>query len=170
MMRLMKAVSVLAIACLVFCSAAALANDPLDVRIKYEKSRYIIGPNDVLTFQVLNEPEYTQSDILVRPDGFATFMGVGELEAGNKSIEELTQEIERQLSRTLVRPQVMLAVKSTRPGTVYLSGAVMHAGMYQFATRADGNSFPNSDRTERSDMRLTNILANAGGVKMNADL
>jgi len=140
--------------------------------IQYQLNKYLLGPGDVLTYQVLHEPEYSQDDILVRPDGEASFVGVGTMDVADKSVGEVQEMLEASLSHEIVHPQVMLTVKTTRPGTVYLTGAVMHPGMLQFTTSANDKSLmiQNSNTVTRTDMRLSNVLANAGGVSPDADL
>ncbi|MBK8190462.1 MAG: polysaccharide export protein [Vampirovibrionales bacterium] len=141
-------------------------------RIAYQQGLYLLGPGDVLAMKTLQEPDFSQEQILVGPDGMAGFPGVGELPVANQTLDAVKTRIETVLGQTLIQPQVSLTLKTTRPGTVYLSGAVMHPGMFQFSTSASENNLIISaqDSLVRTDSRLSNILSNAGGVAMNADL
>lgn len=147
---------------------------PVDMkgRIEYQQGRYVLGPGDVLSIKTLHETDYSHDQILVGPDGMAGFPGIGEVAVGNLTLDAVRERVEALLANTLVAPQVTLTLKATRPGTVYLSGAVMHPGMFQFSTSAsDAHLVINAqDTLVRTDSRLSNILANAGGVAMNADL
>lgn len=145
---------------------------PLKGKIQYQQEHYLLGPGDVLSLKVLHEPDYDQDDILIRPDGEASVVGVGEMQMANETVGSVKDLIEAELSRTLVKPQVLLTVTSLRAGTFYLSGAFMHPGMFQFTTDTSDKqvSIRQDETILRTDMRLTNILANAGGVKMQADL
>ncbi len=145
---------------------------PLSGRLTYESKRYLLGPGDVLKLEVLGEPDYTHGDILVNPDGYASILGVGEVEMNGRTMNQVTDEIMAILQKTLVAPQISLTLSQTKPGTVYLSGAVMQPGAVQFATdNMKSNIQVKSDKPlNRTNMTLTNVLANAGGVSLNADL
>lgn len=141
-------------------------------RLQFQQGKYIVGPGDVLSLTVLDEPNYTQPEVLVRPDGYATFSGIGELYVANEDLQGITALVTEVLKETIIAPEVTVSIKNTRSGTVYLSGAVMQPGMFQFTTNANDNNVTiNSKETlVRTDMRLSNILTNSGGVSMNADL
>jgi len=146
--------------------------DPLNGRLVYENKRYLLGPGDMLRLEVLGEPEYTQSEILINPDGYAAILGVGEIDMKGRTMTQVSEEIVSILDATLVDPQISLTLVKTKPALVYLSGAVMQPGMVQVATDTNTTSLHvnSTNPLSRTDMRLTNILANAGGVALNADL
>lgn len=140
--------------------------------VTFTESSYRVGAGDVLSFHVYHQDDLNQSNILVRSDGLASFNGVGELRVEGKSIGEIQKMLENSLSDLVKQPIVTVTVTQTRPGTIYLAGAVKHPGMYQLST-GNQNSMTgpsSSGPISRIDLRLSNILANAGGVKMNADL
>lgn len=91
--------------------------------------------------------------------------------ASGKTIEGLNAELTERYARFYKRPVLTVGVARTRPGTVYLVGAVLNPGMLQMRT-FQGNNFGGvqNENGARFDMRLTNVLANAGGVMLNADL
>jgi protein involved in polysaccharide export with SLBB domain len=94
------------------------------------------------------------------------------MDVAEKSVSEVTYEIKERLKRYLVSPNVTVALVNSRPSTLYVHGAVKHPGMFQMATSANGPNLhvENNNPIVRTDMRLSNVLANAGGVQMNADL
>ncbi len=142
------------------------------VRFTTEDTHYRIGPGDVLSFQVYHQPDLTQGSILVRSDGMATFNGVGEIKVEGRTISEVQSILRYELSELIKEPIVSVTVDQTRPGTIYLAGAVKHPGMYQLSTGNQNSAVgPTANGPiNRIDLRLSNILANAGGVQMNADL
>lgn len=149
----------------------ALATE-LKARVQYQNQKYLLGPGDILKVQVFGEPDYTEGQVLVHPDGHAVFTGIGELDVNERSVSDITYEITERLKRYLVSPRVTVALVNTRPSTLYVHGAVKHPGMFQMATSANGPNLhvENNNPIVRTDMRLSNVLANAGGVQMNADL
>lgn len=142
------------------------------VKFTTQDTRYQIGPGDVLSFQVYHQPDLTQSNILVRSDGMATFNGVGELMVEGRTVSEVQSILSYELGQLIKEPIVSLTIDQTRPGTIYLAGAVKHPGMYQLSTGNQNSAIgPSSNGPiNRIDLRLSNILANAGGVEMKADL
>ncbi len=146
----------------------SLAED-LKGSINYTQSQYRVGPGDVLTMQVYNQQDLAQSDIMVREDGFATFNGAGDILVAGKSLGEVSVEVKEKLSDLIVDPVVTIAISHTKPGIIYLAGAVKHPGMYQLTTASKKDSYQ-VEPVARVDLRLSNILANAGGVLTNADL
>lgn len=147
------------------------AEEVFRAKVGVSANKYRIGAGDVLGFKVYHHPEFDQDAILVRPDGNASFPAIGEISVGNKTIEEISRILESHIAELVVHPYVMLTVTRTKPGIVYLAGAVMHPGMFQLTTAPSMNDSLQGESTiTRLDMRLSNILANAGGVQLNADL
>jgi hypothetical protein len=139
-------------------SAQSPSSPPkVKARLQYQDNKYVIGPGDVLALKVMHEPEYTQENILVRPDGYATFPGAGDIYVADQSVDAVTVKIVEGLSETIVSPQVSLSVSSTRPSVVYLSGEVVHPGMFQLANNS-GNAtniqVQGRETLARTDMRL----------------
>ncbi|MGE0199778.1 MAG: polysaccharide biosynthesis/export family protein [Candidatus Melainabacteria bacterium] len=135
--------------------------------IQQTKNAYVIGCGDKLSVHVYHHGEFDQKDILVRCDGFASFNGVGELAVTGKTVAEIKEMLTAAIGELVIDPIVTVDISDTKPGTVYVAGAVRQPGMYQLTTSAQGNV---TNPVSRVDLRLSNILSNAGGVKMNADL
>ncbi len=137
--------------------------------VQWGDRAYRVGPGDILSISVYHQKEFDQSEILVRPDGYASFNGVGEVYVSGKSLEEIRRELVMAISELVIDPRVTLTISQTRPGAIYLAGAVKRPGMYQLNTQSSKNT-PQTTPISRTDLRLSNILANAGGVTMEADL
>ncbi len=150
---------------------ATFAQD-LKATISFTDSSYRIGPGDVLSFNVYHQNDLNQSNILVRSDGMASFNGVGELPVSGKSVADVKRMLEEEIGELVKNPIVTVTISQTKPGTIYLSGAVKHPGMYQLSTGNQNSSNGPTDNKpiQRIDLRLSNILSNAGGVNMHADL
>ncbi len=141
--------------------------------IVLQDGSYRLGAGDELQFNVLNEPEYMVQKALVQPDGKLSLPEIGILDVGGITVSEVITNIEEKLSRTIIHPKVNLTLLHTRPASVYLSGALMKPGMLQINTNGGQQSIsitPSNDLASRVDLKLSNILALAGGVSLNADL
>jgi polysaccharide biosynthesis/export protein len=152
---------------------ATTESPALSARVSYQSaSSYRIGSGDILSITITPQEEFSADNITVRSDGKATFPKIGELSVNGKSVKELTAEIKLLLSTELVNHNVTVSVTNTRPAIVYLTGSVAKAGPFQMITngqeRNNGNTGNGSER--RLDLILSNVLANSGGVKLNADL
>jgi protein involved in polysaccharide export with SLBB domain len=151
---------------LVFLMTGLGWSDNLKVGIEFTKGNYRIGPGDVLSINVYNQADMTQNDILVRDDGFASFNGVGELPVAGKTIYEVTQDLKERVGELVIDPIINLSLAEGRPGTVYVAGAIKHPGMVQLST---GSGQDGKTQT-RTSLKLSNVIASAGGVNLDADL
>jgi|GEM_PF-1655096 len=142
--------------------------------IKYDSrvtdSRYTITPGDILSFSVYGEPELTQKEIKVRPDGYATIEPIGELFVANKDIHELTSKIHEDMSIYFKDPQICLNVKKFNPASIYIYGAVKKPGFYQQNIETPTVWHDAETANAKTDLSLTNVLSITGGVNYNADL
>jgi polysaccharide export outer membrane protein len=154
-------------------------------QLQFAEGTYRINVGDILSVNVYNQPDLSNSGILVRSDGNASFNGVGEVQVAGKTIREATELLESQVRELVREPRVTLTVTESKPPSVYLAGAVMHPGMLQAGTTnssnngsttdADGKFSPGGGSTSsasssRMDFRISSVLAAAGGVKLSADL
>lgn len=144
--------------------------EELTGRLEVLGDKYQVGPGDVLSYQVYHQPEFSQTEILVRADGNASFNSIGELPVAGKTVEAINHQLAAKIQEWVKEPQVTVSVNKTRPGTIYLSGAVLHPGMYQLVTSTANSTQSSQGGVSRLDFRLSNILANSGGVLMDADL
>lgn len=159
---------ILAISMAIICLLSPLSfSADLKAGIEYTKGSYRIGPGDVLGISVYHQDDLSQNDILVRDDGFASFKGVGEVAVGGKTVDQVNQLLKARISELVNEPIITITVSQLRSGSVYLAGAVKRPGMLQLAS---SSSELGNKASLRMDLRLSNVLANAGGVNLNADL
>jgi polysaccharide export outer membrane protein len=95
-----------------------------------QQSDYIIGPRDVLTVTVWQQPDLS-GRFNVEPDGSVTFPLVGRIAAGGLSVGRLEDTITRLLADGFVRdPQVRVAIEEYRSQSVNVIGEVRQPGTY----------------------------------------
>ncbi len=90
---------------------------------------YKIGPADVLKIEVWGEDKYSGL-FTVDQDGKFVYKLVGELEAGGLTREEVKDNVEKALSKYLVKPRVEVTVQEVQSKKYYLNGLVNHPGEY----------------------------------------
>lgn len=134
-------------------------------------TRYLIQPGDVFSFSVYDEANFTQPEINVRPDGYATIEPIGEIYVAGYDIQTLTNIIADKLSLFVRSPQISINIKEFHPAVVYVYGAVQKPGMYQQVTQTTlkGLTEPKNPIV-KTDLNISNVIANAGGITEDADL
>jgi polysaccharide export outer membrane protein len=97
---------------------------------------YEVQPGDVLEISVWREPEL-QREVLVRPDGAFSFPLSGEIDARNKTVEDLRFEITAKLVRYIPELVVTVTVVQINGNKVYVIGQVNEPGVFVVNPRVD---------------------------------
>jgi polysaccharide export outer membrane protein len=98
--------------------------------VKAQSAEYRIAGGDVLEIATWKEPELTRRDVLVRVDGKISFPLLGDIAAAGMTPTELTETVQRGLTKFITAPVVTVTV--TNPGSqrVYVLGEVVRTGEY----------------------------------------
>jgi polysaccharide export outer membrane protein len=88
---------------------------------------YKVGPEDVLEVSVWKE-EGLKKELLVRPDGGASYPLVGEVQAAGKTVLELREEIGKRLEKFIPDPVVSVAILKVGSHRIYVIGKVQKPG------------------------------------------
>lgn len=131
-MRL-KSSSVAAIAGLLLAAASVLVGASATAQ---EDATYRIRPGDKLFISVWKEEGLAQTAI-VRPDGGFTFPLAGELNAKDKTIAALSEEIRSRLVRFIPEALVTVDVAELRGARVYIIGQVQMPGEFTMNSTLD---------------------------------
>ena len=91
---------------------------------------YRLGPLDVVSIVVFQEPELSFQNLQIDASGNLLFPLVGSVRAQGKTATELSAEVADRLNRFLVDPQVTVAVASSVSQRVTVEGAVTQPGVY----------------------------------------
>ena len=120
----------------------------LATRAAAQTATYSVGPQDVLTISVWDQPNLS-GKFSVEADGTFTFPLIGRIKAGGLSLREVESELRSRLDQGFLRnPQVSVAVDQYRSQRVYVVGEVRTAGTYPLT----------------GDMTLIEALARAGST------
>jgi polysaccharide export outer membrane protein len=93
------------------------------------KANYIIGPGDMLSINVFNEPEVT-GKVPVRPDGMITIPLVGEVQASGITPDALQATITKKLTEFVKQPSVTVVVEEMNSRQFNVLGQVQHPGTF----------------------------------------
>jgi polysaccharide export outer membrane protein len=97
-----------------------------------EPSLYIVGPNDLLSVTVYNQPQLS-GKYMVQPDGTFTFPLLGRLKVGGLSVQAIENDVRDRLANGYLKnPQVGVSVDQYRSQQVFVMGEVRQPGGFQF--------------------------------------
>ena len=134
-----------ALACILATwSAAVVAQSP--------PADYVVGPQDVLTVQVFDQPDLG-GKYTVETDGTFSFPLIGRVTAGGLTLRKVESELKKQLADGyFTNPQVTVAVEQYRSRRVFVMGEVRSPGPVSLT----------------GDMTLIEALARAGSTLPSA--
>ena len=117
-------------------------------------STYLLRPGDVISVQVYGNTDLT-GQYTIGPDGHVQIFPVGDIYAQSLSVQSLTEIVTKKLERFISNPQVTISIQKYAPFVVYVLGSVKTPGAIQIP---------------QSTIKLSSLLALAGGVLPNSDL
>ncbi|MGD8386821.1 MAG: polysaccharide biosynthesis/export family protein [Desulfobacteraceae bacterium] len=120
---------------------------PLLANALEEKERYGIGPGDTLEISVWKDESLTRQ-LIVPPDGMISFPLIGEIDASGKTVTQLHDIVEEQLSEYIPDVTVNVMLIEAISLRAYVIGKVNKPGMFPIT----------------QDTTVLQILAMAGGL------
>ena len=90
---------------------------------------YRLGAEDVMLISVWKD-EHLTKEVVVRPDGMFSFPLVGDIQAEDRTVEEIRTEIVKRLTKYIPNPNVSVAVTKILSYKVYVVGRVNKPGEY----------------------------------------
>lgn len=112
--------------------AAAYEVIPAASNTSAPREDYRIGPLDVLSINVFQEPDLSFKEIQVDASGNILLPLVGDVKAAGQSARSLSQQISQKLNRYLVNPQVSVVIASSISQHITVEGNVTQPGTYDF--------------------------------------
>ena len=93
---------------------------------------YQMRPGDRVSITIFQEPDLTQTDVIVDDAGTVTLPLIGAVQMGGRSTDEVSREIERAYgARYLRNPQANVALREVQPQTITVDGEVGRPGVYE---------------------------------------
>ena len=90
---------------------------------------YRVGAEDTLLVSVWKEEQLTR-EVIVRPDGMFSFPLVGDIQAEERTVEDIRGDLVRRLTKYIPNPNVSVAVTKVISYKVYVVGRVNKPGEY----------------------------------------
>ncbi len=121
-------------------------------RITHANSTYVLGPNDQLTVDVVELPEFSNRGFRVDADGAVGLPFIGRVYAGGRTVAEFEADVRTRLQSQVRAPHVSVGVVESRSQPVSVIGAVNTPGIVQL----------------QGSKTLFDMVAAAGGLKVDA--
>jgi polysaccharide biosynthesis/export protein len=90
---------------------------------------YRLGAEDVMMISVWKDEQLTR-EVVVRPDGMFSFPLVGDIQAEDRTVEEIRADLVKRLTKYIPNPNVSVAVMKVLSYKVYVVGRVNKPGEY----------------------------------------
>ena len=90
---------------------------------------YRLGAEDVMLVSVWKDEQLTR-EVVVRPDGMFSFPLVGDIQADDRTVEEIRADLVKRLTKYIPNPNVSVAVMKVLSYKVYVVGRVTKPGEY----------------------------------------
>jgi polysaccharide export outer membrane protein len=90
---------------------------------------YRLGAEDVMLVSVWKDEQLTR-EVVVRPDGMFSFPLVGDIQAEDRTVDEIRVDLVKRLTKYLPSPNVSVAVTKVVSYKVYVVGRVNKPGEY----------------------------------------
>ncbi|MGF1568129.1 MAG: polysaccharide biosynthesis/export family protein [Nodosilinea sp.] len=142
-----------------------------------EDNAYVLGPGDIIRFDIFNVPELTNDqsgnrlvvdnlyNVLV--DGTVNLPWVGRVPVRGLNLEEAAREIEQQYQPFILDPVVTLTLFTPRPVRIAVVGEVKRPGAYS----SDQADTPDTDQPNPRELRtVVQAIQTAGGITQLADI
>lgn len=130
---------------------------------------YRFYPGDVIDVSVPSAPELARTGVIVQPDGRITLPLVAPVMAADRTVTELQADLARAYATQLLRPEVIIQVKTVSPLKVFVGGEVGTPGVFDMP--GDINSLQailqaGGFRTSAKADRVVIIRRGPGGTAM----
>jgi len=90
---------------------------------------YRLGAEDVMLIAVWKDEQLTR-EVVVRPDGMFSFPLVGDVQAEDRTVEEIKVDLSKRLNKYIPNPNVAVSVMKVLSYKVYVVGRVNKPGEY----------------------------------------
>lgn len=127
--------------------------EELELREAAKDASYRMRPGDEFSIVFTYEPDLNQRGVFILPDGRATIVGLGNVEAAGLTIDEFESELTTGLSDMYLHPDLTVVMQTLGSAQVYVLGEVFKPGLVEL---------------KPGGMGVIQALAQAGGFNDDA--
>ncbi len=120
----------------------------VEASMSYASESYTIRRGDMLDITVMEHPEFTIPNVIVLPDGYIQYPGIGSIPAAGMTINQFTSSMNKYLEKFVVNPIVTVFIKSLPNQVINVVGYVTRPGQIAVFEPMD----------------LVTVISKAGGI------
>ncbi len=105
---------------------------------RVQAAPYRLQRGDVFDVSSLYDEELRQSNILVLPDGTATFVGIGKIPVAGMTLQELDEKLTAAYARIFRDVDIDIVLRQVSGQQVYVLGEVKNPGLYKLSNMGIG--------------------------------
>jgi polysaccharide export outer membrane protein len=143
-------------------------------------SNYRLGPEDVISVDVFNQPRYSKANITVPPDGRISFPLIAEgVRVVGKTTQQVQEEIQKKLDEYIIDPQVTVYLDKAMSARYSVLGDVGKPGVMIMTHRVSvmeaiaeaGGVLPTGDKKKvvilrrKADGTLNPVIVNLSAIE-----
>jgi polysaccharide export outer membrane protein len=98
-----------------------------------------LGPEDVITVEVFDQPNYSRSNITIPPNGRVNYPVIGQVMVVGRTIEEIEKDLTERLSEYIREPKVTVQMVQVHSMKYMVVGDVATPGIYEMTRRMTVN-------------------------------
>jgi polysaccharide export outer membrane protein len=119
-----------------------------------------LGPEDVITVEVFDQPNYSRSNITVPPNGRVNYPVIGQVMVAGHTIEEIEKDLTDRLSEYIREPKVTVQMVQVHSMKYMVVGDVATPGIYEMTRRMTVNEAlaKAGDATRYGNLKNINVL------------
>ncbi|MHB8109138.1 MAG: polysaccharide biosynthesis/export family protein [Syntrophorhabdaceae bacterium] len=125
---------------------------------EYPQREYLISPGDNLDIKFMNNPEFNELNVPVRPDGRISLVLAPELKAAGLTPGQLREELIQKYSSELKKPEVTVIIRNFSDQKVFIDGEVQVPGLVELKGPTTVMRAIAMARGVRESARLSNVI------------
>ena len=162
-----------------FSSSISQTNLSEHIKNKNNNEYYILGPGDILSIEIVDAQYFLQgftnelkSRVIVNSEGTITLPRLNKIYVSGLTLEELTTTLNKEYENYLLNPDVKINVIEYRDISIRIEGEVNNTGFFTIKKNKiiDPSKKISSISINTYFPRIVDVIREAGGVTINADL
>ncbi|MBI1764321.1 MAG: polysaccharide export protein [Acidobacteria bacterium] len=94
-----------------------------------------LGPEDIISVDVFDKPNYSRANITIPPDGVISYPQIGRLQVAGRTVPDIEKEVREKLMEYIIDPQVTVQLVASHSQKIFVVGDVNTPGIYEMTRR-----------------------------------
>ncbi len=124
----------------------------------YPQKEYVIAPGDTLDIKFMNNPEFNEIGVPVRPDGRISLQLAPEVKAAGLTPGELRNQLTQKYALELKKPEITIIVRGFSDQKIFVDGEVLVPGVLELRGPTTVMRAIAQARGLRETARISNVI------------